>query len=68
LVEGKKQLEFRFLAARIVVGRLVRNYSLDPTPATKTKCVNELISFFKGTVHIPCVQTDLAAIFGGKRS
>lgn len=68
LIEGKKQITFQLLATRILVGRLVLTFKMDPSPVTKSKCIDELINFFKETIQIPSAQTDLNTIFGGQLS
>lgn len=66
LIEGKMQCEFQFLATQVLVGRLCLQYSFDPSPETRAKCIAELVDFFKKTVTLPSAQADLQTIFGGQ--
>jgi len=66
LVEGKKVIALQFLATRILVGRLVTRYKMEPSPAVKTESIGELHNFFAKNIRLPAVQADLNAIFGGR--
>jgi hypothetical protein len=68
LIEGRKQVTFQLLATRILVGRIVGTYKMDPSPARKVRCIDELRSFFTKNIRIPSAQTDLNTIFGGRLS
>jgi hypothetical protein len=66
LIVSKKPITFQYLATKILVGRLVFTYQMDPSPANKAKCIDELISFFRKNIEIPTAQADLTTIFGGQ--
>ena len=68
LLTGQKEMKFSFLATRILVGRLVLNYKIEPTEAKKKACIEELVEFFQRNSSIPQVQKDLNTIFGGTLS
>ncbi|MGO9412880.1 MAG: hypothetical protein ACLQCB_19295 [Spirochaetia bacterium] len=68
LVEGRKQLTFQMLATRILVGRIVGTYKLDPSPERKIKSIDDLCGYFKRNLRIPSARADLNTIFGGRLS
>jgi hypothetical protein len=67
MLEGRN-LEFEYLATRILIGRLAVTYKAEPTEEVKNDCVKEMIEFFERNQNIPKVQKDLNTIFGGALS
>lgn len=64
IVTGKKKYELKFLAAKILLGRLVRAVSKDPSPANVKGAVDELHAIFEKNNAAPTVQADIKTIFG----
>lgn len=64
IVTGKKTYELKFLAAKIMLGRLVRTISTSPTPANIREGVDQLHGLFEKNSASPSVQLDLKTIFG----
>ena len=64
IVTGKKTFTLKFLAAKILLGRLTRSASEDPSPGNIKTCVDQLYDVFAKNGHIPSVQEDLKTIFG----
>jgi hypothetical protein len=64
IVTGKKTYELKFLAAKILLGRLVRSVSANPTPANVREGVDQLHALFNKNSASPSVQVDLKTIFG----
>lgn len=64
IVTGKKTYDLKFLAAKILLGRLVRSVSSSPTPASIRDGVDQLHALFEKNSASPSVQTDLKTIFG----
>ena len=64
IVTGKKVYELKFLAAKILLGRLVRTTAASPTPANVREAVDQLHTLFEKNSAAPTVQTDLKTIFG----
>lgn len=64
IVTGKKTYELKFLAAKILLGRLVRTIGADPTPAKVSEGVDQLHALFEKNSAGPSVQDDLKTIFG----
>jgi hypothetical protein len=63
-ISGEKALEFEFLATKILMGRLVRNYKADPTLEKMKTCVQELRAFFVKNEQLSKAHADLTRIFG----
>lgn len=64
IVTGKKTYTLKFLAAKILLGRLTRSAGEDSSPGNVQKCVDQLYEVFAKNEHIPTVQEDLKTIFG----
>jgi len=64
IVTGKKAYQLKFLAAKILLGRLTRSVKEDPTPDTIKASVDQLYAIFANNVNMPSVQDDLKTIFG----
>jgi len=64
IVTGKKIYTLKFLAAKILLGRLTRSASENASPDNIKTCVDQLYDVFAKNEHIPTVQEDLKTIFG----
>jgi len=64
IVTGQKTFELKFLAAKIMLGRVVRTISTDPTPENINGAVAQLHSLYERNAASPSVQQDLKTIFG----
>jgi hypothetical protein len=64
VVTGKKTFQLKFLAAKILLGRLTRSVKDNPTPDNVKASIDQLHDIFAQNVHIPSVQDDLKTIFG----
>lgn len=64
IVTGKKTYALKFLAAKILLGRLVRSASENPSPDNIKACIDQLYDVFSKNAHIPSVQEDIKTIFG----
>jgi hypothetical protein len=64
IVTGKKTYELKFLAAKILLGRLVRSIGSNPTPSSVREGVDQLHAIFDKNSASPSVQADLKTIFG----
>jgi hypothetical protein len=65
-ISGQGQLQFSFLATKIIMGRLNRDYKSDSSLAAVRKLTNELRDFFKKNIRLPKVQADLQKIVEGR--
>lgn len=63
IVTGKIKYEFEFLAAKMLLGRLMLDIERDHNPDTVQKCANELRDLYINNAHFPSVQRDLIKIF-----
>ncbi len=64
IVTGKKAYDLKFLAAKIMLGRVVRNVSAAPTPENIREAVDQLHAIYEKNASSPSVQEDLQTIFG----
>ncbi|GFK94478.1 hypothetical protein NNJEOMEG_02323 [Fundidesulfovibrio magnetotacticus] len=64
VVTGKKAYELKFLAAKILLGRLTRSLSENPSPDNVKAGIDQLYDVYAKNSHIPSVQDDLKTIFG----
>lgn len=64
LVTGKKTYQLKFLAAKILLGRLVHSVKDNPTPANIKSCVEQVYNVYAKNAGSPSVQEDLTTIFG----
>jgi Na+-transporting NADH:ubiquinone oxidoreductase subunit NqrC len=64
LVTGKKVFTLKFLAAKILLGRLTRSVADDSSPKNVNDCVSELHALFEKNSKAPSAQEDLKTIFG----
>jgi hypothetical protein len=63
LVLGNINIDFDFLALKIMLSRLRQRVKMEPSPTTIQGCVNELQSFFVKFGHLPKTQQDMEKIF-----
>lgn len=64
IVTGKKTFQLKFLAAKILLGRLTRAVKEDPSPENINSSVDQIYAIFANNVNMPSVQDDLKTIFG----
>ncbi|HML56155.1 MAG TPA: hypothetical protein PKC79_18830 [Solidesulfovibrio magneticus] len=64
IVTGKKTFQLKFLAAKILLGRLTRTVKEDPSPNTISNSVDQIYALFSSNVNMPSVQEDMKTIFG----
>lgn len=64
IVTGKKTYDLKFLAAKILIGRVIRTVSSDPSPANIRDGVDQLHALFEKNTNAPSAQIDLKTIFG----
>ncbi|GAB7079824.1 hypothetical protein [Megalodesulfovibrio paquesii] len=64
IVMGKEKHALRFLAAKVLLGRLVHAVEQDPSPENVADCITQLYQLYASNQHIPKVQEDLRTIFG----
>ncbi|WP_027723304.1 hypothetical protein [Maridesulfovibrio zosterae] len=63
IVTGKKTCTLKFLAAKILLARLIRNVTADNSPGNVTAAVNELHAMFTSNAGKPAVEEDLKTLF-----
>ncbi|MDR3641550.1 MAG: hypothetical protein P4L39_09540 [Humidesulfovibrio sp.] len=61
---GKKTFELKFLAAKILLGRLVRHVAEDPSADNVLAAVDQLHTLYEKNSASPAVQEDMQNIFG----
>lgn len=64
IVLGKKSYQLKFLAAKILLGRLTRSVKAEPSPENIQATADQLYAIFANNLNIPSVQDDLKTIFG----
>ncbi len=64
VVTGKKTYDLKFLAAKILLGRVVRSVKENPSPDNISAAIDQLRNVYVKNVHIGTVQEDLKTIFG----
>ena len=64
IVLGRKSHQLKFLAAKILLGRLTRSAKADPSPENIKVNAEQLYAIFANNLNIPSVQDDLKTIFG----
>ena len=62
IVTGKKAYPLKFLAAKILLGRLTHSVKKDHSPENITTSIDQLYAIYANNINIPCAQEDLAAI------
>jgi hypothetical protein len=63
LVQGKLQVQFEFLAVKVMLGRVLATVRADPSPATVTRNAADVREMFAKNAHLPSMQRDLEKIF-----
>lgn len=64
IVTGRKTFALKFLAAKILLGRVVRTVSAAPTTENVRDAVDQLHSMYVKNADSPSVKDDLKLIFG----
>ena len=64
IITGKKTFELKFLAAKIMLGRLVRGVHDNPTPQNIASSIDQLYNLFVQNANSQTVQDDVKTIFG----
>jgi hypothetical protein len=64
LVSGKVTPQLKFLAAKILLGRLIASVQGDPSPGNVKKSIDQLHDLLDKNAHMPSVQADIKTIFG----
>ena len=67
IVTGKKTYQLKFLAAKILLGRLTRAVADDPSPENVKTCAAQVHAIFANNMNMPSVQDDLKSICGEVR-
>jgi hypothetical protein len=60
-----REYKFKFLATKIILGRLRLCYNNNATPEQIKTCASELRTFFEKNKNIPVAIEDLKEIVGG---
>lgn len=66
IVTGRKVFKLKFLAAKILLGRIMRTVSLTPTPENVRDAVDQLHALYEKNANSPSVKEDIKNIFGEK--
>ena len=61
-ISGQANLEFEFLATKMIMGRLNKDYKKDPSSDNAKKLVYELREFFQKNEKLPKAQADMKKI------
>ncbi|MFZ5812396.1 MAG: hypothetical protein ACOY4F_10165 [Thermodesulfobacteriota bacterium] len=64
IVTGKKTYQLKFLAAKILLGRLVASVQSDASQANIASCAEQLHGLYTKNAGSPSAQEDLKTIFG----
>ncbi|WP_306546833.1 hypothetical protein [Desulfobulbus sp.] len=64
VVTGRKTYTLKFLAAKILLGRVVRTVSAAPTPENVRDAVDQLFAIYEKNASSPSAQEDIKIIFG----
>ncbi len=64
ILTGKVRYQLDFFAAKILLGWLLLKVDSDRSDGTLAGSARELQNLFARNVQLPCVQHDLATIFG----
>ena len=64
LITNQHDYTFKFLATKMILGRLAIQYKYLPTEPMMDKAIEELYTFFEANKHLPFMQDDLKTIFG----
>lgn len=66
IVTGRKTFRLKFLAAKILLGRIMRTVSASPTPENIQEAVDQLHAMYEKNAGSPSVKEDIKLIFGEK--
>ncbi|MGD9947972.1 MAG: hypothetical protein AB7U29_05765 [Desulfobulbus sp.] len=64
IVTGRKTFTLKFLAAKILLGRVVRIVSASPSAENVRDAVDQLHALYEKNAGSPSVKEDLKLIFG----
>lgn len=64
IVTGRKTYELKFLAAKIMLGRLLRSVGPSGSPESIRDAVDQLHAIYEKNAASPSAQEDLKTIFG----
>ncbi|GAB7079822.1 hypothetical protein [Megalodesulfovibrio paquesii] len=64
IVSGRTKHQLKFLAAKVLLGRLVHAAQENPSPAVISAGVEQLHELYSKNAHMPSVQEDMKTIFG----
>ncbi len=64
VVTGKKSYELKFLAAKILLGRVIRSVDSNPSAENIGAAIDQIRNVYAKNVDIAAVQDDLKTIFG----
>lgn len=64
ILTGEVRYQLEFFAAKILLGWLLLKVASDPSEAVLADSVQALQNLFAQNAALPCVQHDLAEIFG----
>lgn len=59
LVTGKSQPPLKFLAAKIMLGRLIRKTTADPSAQTIQECTEKIYDLYTNNLEFPQVKQDI---------
>jgi hypothetical protein len=62
IVTGKKTCQLKFLAARILLGRLTRSVEEDDSEENITAGIDQLYALYANNRNMPSAMDDLAAL------
>lgn len=63
LIKGENRCSLKFLATKILLGRLQLKYRRESIDPVMQACVSELRTFMEKHAHLPAVKSDIAEIF-----
>jgi len=64
IVTGRKRFRLKFLAAKILLGRIMRTVSVSATPESVRDAVDQLHAMYEKNANSPSVKEDITVIFG----
>jgi len=64
MVSGKKVYALKFLAAKILLGRLIRSVEIDPSEINIRNSVDQLHGLYENNATAPSAVEDMKTIFG----
>ena len=64
IVTGRKTYKLKFLAAKILLGRVLRTVTASPSPDNVRNAIDELHSLYEKNALSPSAQEDIKTIFG----